>query len=175
MTDSYDAPTGSDLPPAPAPPPPPPAPASPPRTGGVPMAVRHLLSVVVAVVVAPIGLLVFDYGAEEYNIQRQVYLDQSHTGKGLVLIVVGAVLLLLVAALGRVSGLGPVVAGLLYGVAPFLWFHLDLSSFYSRARDLPSTHLWFGAAAYELPLAAVLLVGAGLAGRWARGSRDWVS
>jgi len=167
MTDSYDAPVAPGSPPPPAPPPAVPRPAAPPR-GGVPMAVRHVLSVVAAAVIAPIGLLVFDYGAEDYSIQRQVYLDQSHTGKGFVLIAVGAVLLLLVAALGRVSGLGPVVAGLLYGVAPFLWFHLDLSSFYSRSRDLPSTHLWFGAAAYEFPLVAALLIGAGLAGRWAR-------
>ncbi|GAA3804531.1 hypothetical protein [Nocardioides panacisoli] len=167
MTDSYDAPVAPGSPPPTAPPPAVPPLAAPARRG-VPMAVRHVLSVVVAVVVAPVALLVFDYGAEEYTVQRTAYFDEAHTGKGLVLVAVGALLLLLVAALGRVSGLGPVLAGLLYGVAPFLWFHLDVSSFYSTARDLPSTHLWFVAAVYEFPLVAALLIGAGLAGRWAR-------
>jgi hypothetical protein len=119
-------------------------------------------------VVTPAGLAVFDYGADDYARRVNVIGVQApDTVKDVALIGAACVLLLLVAVAARVSGLGPVLAGVLYGVAPFTWFVLDSASFLRASVRLPSTHLWFEGAPYELPLAATLLIGAGISGRWA--------
>lgn len=135
---------------------------------GVPMVLRHLVSLAVCLVVTPMALAVLDFGAGDYMRRVNVLIEVGgrDTIKDVALIGTACVLLLLVAACGRLSGLGPVVAGVLYGVLPFAWFILDTASFLRASVRLPSTHLWFEAAPYELPLAAALLIGAGIAGRW---------
>ncbi len=135
------------------------------------MALRHVVSAVVALGATPIGLLVFDYGAGKYSQERLAYFNSSGAWTELATMIVGAGILLVGAAAGRLSGLGPVLAGVVWGLFPFLWLAIDLPSFYDVIRDLPSTYIWFGAAAYEFPLVATLLIGAGLAGRW-RGQVD---
>ncbi|WP_460791751.1 hypothetical protein [Nocardioides maradonensis] len=138
------------------------------RWRDLPMGLRHLVSLGVCLVLTPVALAVLDYGADDYmrRVNVLVAIGRSDTIEDVALIGTACVLLLLVAACGRISGLGPVVAGVLYGVAPFAWFVLDNEGFLHAMVRLPSTHLWFEAAPYELPLAAVLLIGAGISGRW---------
>lgn len=163
------APFAPPPPPGQGPPAPFPPPVSPARTLGDSMVLRHVVGVVVALVLTPIGILVFDYGAGTYAQKRAVTLDGSGATRELVLMFVGALVLAAVAASARVSGLGPVVAGLLWGGLPFVWFLVDLRSFFEVTRDLPSSHYWFAVPTYLFPLVGALLVGSGLAGRW--GSR----
>ncbi|MCR1785121.1 hypothetical protein KVF89_21460 [Nocardioides carbamazepini] len=161
--------TASGAPFAPPPPPGqgPPSPfAQPARPLRESMVLRHVVGVVVALGLTPVGILVFDYGAGRYARERMVTLEDSGATGELVLMFVGALILAAVAASARVSGLGPVVAGLLWGGVPFVWFLADLPSFFDFAQDLPSNHYWFAVPTYLFPLVAALLVGSGLAGRW---------
>ena len=77
------------------------------------------------------------------------------------------------AAAGRISGLGPLLAGLVLGAGPCAWILLDHTSYVNRANDLPElwSHTSFGlvgAAVVLYPTVAGLLLGAALAGRWRR-------
>ncbi|HWU22532.1 MAG TPA: hypothetical protein VN088_13450 [Nocardioides sp.] len=134
----------------------------------LPMRMRHLISLGFCLLITPIALALLDFGADDYmrRVNVLIAVGSSDTVKDVALIGTACVLLVLVTACGRISGLGPVVAGVLYGVLPFAWFVIDNDGFLRTMVKLPSTHLWFEAAPYELPLAAVLLVGAGVAGRW---------
>lgn len=153
---------------APYAPPPPPAAFTPaPRTGRQSMVFRHLASLGIAFFVTPVGILLFDYGAGRYLRERAINFGEGTEGIGwLVLLFAGGLVLLMVALTGRISGLGPVVAGLLWGLVPLLWFVIDLTSFYDFSRDLPSTHFWFSNPPFLFGLVAPLLIGSGLAGRW---------
>lgn len=167
MTDAgsppYPAPPSYDFgPPEPFGPPAPGGPGSPRRRS---MVWRHLLGPVVALVATPVGLALVDYGADRYL--RDVYAFADSGWSAELLWLVGGALFLTVAALSaRLSGLGPVLAALVWAVAPFLWFVSDAGSFYDVSRDLPSTHFWFGYAPVEFPMLGALLLGAGIAGRW---------
>ncbi len=133
------------------------------------MVLRHLASAGFALVATPVGIAVFDYGAGQYLRDRVVRLDDS-TGPGhLLLMVLGALILLAVAASGRVSGVGPVLAAFVWGAVPLLWFMVDFASFFDVSRDLSSTHFWFANPPFLFGLVAAMLAGAGIAGRW-RGS-----
>lgn len=128
---------------------------------------RHLISVAIAFVATPVGIVMFDYGAGKYLRERAITFGDGTEGIGwLVLLFAGGFVLMIVALTGRISGLGPVVAGLLWGLAPLLWFVIDLGSFYEFSRDLPSTHFWFANPPFLFGLVAPLLIGSGLVGRW---------
>lgn len=139
-------------------------PPRPPRRSS--MALRHLASVAVALVLTPVGILVFDHGAGTYLDEWFRNFETSAVSGELLLMVLGVLILVAVAACGRLSGLGPVLAGVVWGVVPFVWFLVDLRSFTDFAQDLPSTYLWFRSPTYLFPLVAAMLLGAGLAGRW---------
>lgn len=129
------------------------------------MAWRHVVGPLIALVATPVGLALLDYGAAEYA--RETYFAaESGWSPELLWLVAGGLVLTAVAASTRLSGLGPVLAALVWTVVPFLWFVVDISSFYDVLSDLPSTHLWFNYAPLEFPLAGALLLGAGIGGRW---------
>lgn len=159
--------TDSGAPYAPPPPSSGPAPFVPPPSGRrTSMVLRHLMSAVVALVLTPVGVLVFDHGAGSYRQELARTLDSSEGGSELLQMVAGALILLAVVACARLSGLGPVLAGLVWGLLPFVWYLVDVPSFFDFTRDLPSTYFWFSLPEYLFPLVAVMLVGAGLVGRW---------
>ena len=89
---------------------------------------------------------------------------------GVVFMVVGLALLLLVAGCGRVSGLGPVLAGAVWGVVPALAHELTPDLFLEISGQFDEIYgdwvVEFGLAVF--PLVAALLIGAGIAGRWSR-------
>lgn len=167
MTDAgpppYPAPPSHDFgPPAPFGSPGPGSPGSPRRRS---MAWRHIVGPMVALVATPIGLALVDYGAGRY-VQDLYRLADSGWSAELFWIFAGGLFLLVAAASARLSGLGPILAALVWAVVPFLWFVIDARSFYEFCQDLPSTHLWFNYAPIEFPLLGALLMGAGIGGRW---------
>lgn len=130
-----------------------------------PMLWRHLVGPLVALVATPVGLALVDYGADRYNRETFVTLETGWSAE-LLWLVAGGLLLAVAAASARLSGLGPLLAALVWAFVPFAWFVFDRGSFFDLASDLPSTHLWFGYAPIEFPLVGALLLGAGIGGRW---------
>jgi hypothetical protein len=136
---------------------------------------RHLGSVVLSFV-ATIGAYgALDYGFYRANVAASTNgLDGTRLGDSTMIALGAAAACLLVAALaGRISGLGPLLAGLVLGAAPAAWVFLDWGSYVSRLDDVPELweHTTFGLAyvAFAVfPVTAGLLIGAGLTGRWRR-------
>lgn len=135
---------------------------------------RHLGSVLLSFV-AVLGA----YGALDYGFYRANTAASTGelTGRlpDATLIAFGAVAgcLLLAAAAARISGLGPLLAGLVLGAAPAAWVLLDFPSYLSRLDDLPEVwdHTTFGlsyVAFAVYPVVAGLMFGAAVAGRWRR-------
>ncbi|NHA00898.1 hypothetical protein G5V59_15860 [Nocardioides sp. W3-2-3] len=137
--------------------------AAPPRRR--PMLWRHLLGPLVALTATPLGLVLVDYGAGQYLLDVYRALEPGWSAD-LLWLVAGGLVLTVAALSARISGLGPVLAALVWGVVPFVWYVSEPGAFYRFARDLPSTHPWFSSAPVELPLLGALLLGAGIAGRW---------
>ncbi len=139
-----------------------PGPGSPRRRS---MVWRHVVGPLVALVATPIGLALVDYGAGQYVQDVYRYADSGWSAE-LLWIFAGGLFLAVAAASTRLSGLGPVLAALVWAVVPFLWFVLDAGGFFELSQDLPSTHFWFNYAPIEFPLLGALLLGAGVGGRW---------
>ncbi len=130
-----------------------------------PMVWRHVVGPLVALTATPLGLVLVDYGAGQYLQDVYRFVDSGWSAD-LLWLFAGGLALMVAALSARLSGLGPVLAALVWGVAPFLWFVADKGGFYQLSRDLPSTHPWFSYAPVEFPLIGALLLGAGIAGRW---------
>lgn len=135
---------------------------------------RHMASVVLSF----LGVL-GAYGAVDYGFYRAlgpgltVYQGGELSDKAMIACAVAAGCLFVAAAAGRISGLGPLVAGLVLGAGPCAWIVLDHASYVSRANDLPEmwNHTSFGlvgAAVVLYPTVTGLLLGAALTGRWRR-------
>jgi hypothetical protein len=142
------------------------APYDEPSPGG---ALRRVLSAVVCLLLTPIGIAAMTYGVDRYwhlTIQ-QVGAERDH--RGLVAIGLGACLLLIVAWLGAVSPIGPMLGGLVWGIAPAVLYLLDPRGTAREVSDLgfipdsalSGAVLWLGHGAFLM--LGVLLVGAGLA------------
>jgi hypothetical protein len=119
------------------------------------------------------------YGALDYGYYRALGPDLTAYQGGelsdqvLIACAVAAGCLFVAAAAGRISGLGPLLAGLVLGAGPCAWIVLDRASYIARADDIPEmwNHTSFGlvgAAVVLYPAVAGLLVGAAVAGRWRR-------
>jgi hypothetical protein len=135
---------------------------------------RHVASVLLSF----LGVL-GAYGAVDYSFYRAlgpdltVYQGGELSDKTMIACAVAAGCVFLAAAAARISGLGPLLAGLVLGAGPCAWIALDHASYVARANDLPElwNHTSFGlvgAAVVLYPILAGLLLGAAVAGRWRR-------
>jgi hypothetical protein len=135
---------------------------------------RHLGSVLLSF----LGVL-GAYGAVDYGFYRAlgpdltVYQGGELSDKAMIACAVAAGCLFLAGLAGRISGLGPLLAGLVLGAGPCAWIVLDHASYVDRANDIPEmwNHTSFGlvgAAVVLYPAVAGLLLGAAVAGRWRR-------
>jgi hypothetical protein len=135
---------------------------------------RHLASVVIAF----LGVL-GAYGAVDYAFYRTLgtgltaYQGGELSDHAMIAGAIATGCLLVAAAAGRISGLGPLVAGLVLGAGPGAWIVLDHASYVDRANDIPEiwSHTSFGlvgAAVVLYPSVAGLLIGAAVAGKWRR-------
>ena len=119
------------------------------------------------------------YGAVDYGFYRTlgtdltVYQGGEISDKAMIAFAIAAGCLFVAAAAGRISGLGPLLAGLVLGAGPSAWIVLDNASYVARANDIPEmwNHTSFGlvgAAVVLYPTAAGVMLGAAVAGRWRR-------
>ena len=119
------------------------------------------------------------YGAVDYGFYRTlgtdltVYQGGEISDQAMIACAIAAGCLFVAAAAGRISGLGPLLAGLVLGAGPCAWIVLDHASYVARANDIPEmwNHTSFGlvgAAVVLFPTAAGVLLGAAVAGRWRR-------
>jgi hypothetical protein len=132
-----------------------------------------LSSVLLSLVLTPLGLVALDYSISEGWGRGVTTLDNARVPvPALVALGVGAVLLLVVAGLSRMSGLGPLLAGLVWGAAPAVGFALVPVTTARRMVDLPDPYdqFLFGLTAQSMvfPAVGAVLIGAGLLGRWRR-------
>ena len=135
---------------------------------------RHLGSVVLSFLGVLGAYSAFDYGFWRANIEAQVNLsDEVLPDRTMISLCVAGLCLLIAAGAGRISGLGPLLAGLILGAAPSAWVFLDYGSFVRRLDDVPEAwdQTTFGISVVSFavfPGVAGLLLGAALAGRWRR-------
>jgi hypothetical protein len=135
---------------------------------------RHATSVVLSFA----GVLV-GYGALDFGFFRasRHFLVEANSGRipdeTAIALGVAALGFLVATAAGRISALGPLLAGLVLGVAPSVWVYLDYGSYVRRLDDFPE--LWdnttfglSGLAFAIFPAVAGLMLGAAAAGRWRR-------
>lgn len=147
--------------------------ADPPGVG----VLRHLGSLVLAVVLVPMAVLLLDQGWVRFQ-RAGVAMASDDVGVLPRVLLVGGALVLLVAVLAaRLSGLGPLVVGLGCGVlgvwalaAPtgYLRTVLDLLRPLPSSQGFPWGYGLLSSGALLFPLLAAVLVGAGVAGRWHR-------
>jgi hypothetical protein len=153
-----------------------PAPEAPRRGRGLGLN-RHLGSVLLSFLAVLGAYGALDYGFYRAYTSAQAPLDQGAlSDRTMIALGAAALCLLVAAAAGRISGLGPLLAGLVLGAAPAAWVFLDFSSYVSRLDDVPEMweHTTFGlsyVAFAVYPVVAGLLVGAAFAGRWRRPAR----
>ncbi len=136
----------------------------------------HFFSVVICAVLVPVAMVPIDYAFSHgwlVGVQRG---GGSLGTESAVAVVVGVVLLLLAAWTSRLSGLGPLLAGLVYGGIPTVLVLVDPARILAAPSQVPGAlDLYEGigtglvtSASVAFPLLAALLVGAGLGGRWWR-------
>lgn len=136
---------------------------------------RHLSSIVVSLL-AVLGA----YGALDYGFYRTlgegltVYQGGEVSDRAMIALGAAAACMFLAALAGRISGLGPLVAGLVLGAGPCAWIVLDRASYVARLNDVPNiwgSNTTFGlvsAGVVIYPVVAGLLLGAAVAGTWRR-------
>jgi hypothetical protein len=131
-----------------------------------------VISALGGVLLTPLALGMVIYGGS--RLQR-VYAQAFSVGEdplGLVMLLFGALLLLGVALLGALSGLGPVIGGLVWGVLPGLTALVGSTDLLSLMYDIGGRELGVGLVTWlvmgSLLGSGVLLVGAGLVGTLTR-------
>ena len=136
---------------------------------------RHLTSLVLSFL-GVIGA----YGALDYGYYHSlgqdltVYQGGEVSHRAIIAFGVAAACMFIAALSGRISGLGPLLAGLVLGAGPCAWIVLDHASYVDRINDIPNVwgdHTTFGLVAAGVviyPIVAGLLLGAAVAGKWRR-------
>ncbi len=97
---------------------------------------RHALCAIVGLIVAPVAIGLIAYGGARY---QDVVLKPAieYDLRGVAALGGGAFLLLLVACSGALSPLGPLLSGLVWGVAPAVFFLVAPEDTVDRIGDLP--------------------------------------
>ncbi|WP_236004816.1 hypothetical protein [Amycolatopsis pittospori] len=135
-------------------------------------AVPRVISALGGVLLTPVALgLVIYAGSRLQRMFAQAYTVGDDL-LGLFLLLLGGVLLLGVALLGALSGLGPVIGGLMWGVLPGLTVFLSPRDFLGLMYDVGGRELGVGVVTWMVMGALMgsgfLLIGAGLVGTLAR-------
>ena len=139
---------------------------------------RHMTSVLLALVLVPAAYVLLDYTFLQALGESGSLLEEGQTRYPTEVIVtmgIAVACFFAAAATGRISALGPLVAGLVWGAAPTVWVLLDFASYNETVGDLPNLYDDFGFGLFAagflvFPAVAGLLLGTAVAGRW-RGSR----
>ena len=135
----------------------------------MPWSKRRRISIIGSVVLALLGFGCVMSGVSLYY--RHPDSASAAIGNGLHLL--GALMLLAAAAAGRIAGNGPLVAGILSGLLGLVslfsprtvWSLADVFGIHELSYSV------LGYSSVLLPTAGMLLIGAGIAGRWNRDAR----
>lgn len=137
---------------------------------------RHMTGVLLALLLVPAAYVLVDHSFYLAVRDSGTLLEAGRLSDMVIMtMTIAAACFFAAAATGRISALGPLVAGLVWGAAPAVWVMLDFASYAERVRDLPNLYDDFGLGLFTagfalFPAVAGLLLGAAVAGRW-RGSR----
>lgn len=135
-------------------------------------AVPRVISGLGGFLLTPVALGVTIYGGTLLQRGFSRSLSISEDPLGIILLFLGGLLLLGVAFLGALSGLGPVLGGLVWGVLPGVGFLLSPRDVMSVIYDVGGSGLGVGLVTWLVMGALVgsgfLLIGAGLAGTLSR-------
>jgi len=98
---------------------------------------RHFASAIVCLIVVPAAIGLLAYGGARY---QDVVLKPAieHDVRGLAALAGGAFLLLLVACSGALSPVGPLLSGLVWGLAPAVLFLVAPEDTIDRVDDIPA-------------------------------------
>jgi hypothetical protein len=125
---------------------------------------RHIASAIVCLIVVPAAIGLLAYGGARY---QDVVLRPAieHDVRGVAALAGGAFLLLLVACSGALSPLGPLLSGLVWGLAPAVLFLIAPEDTLDRVDDIPeiSSRIEAGLAVW-LTFGGFLAVGVALFG-----------
>lgn len=128
-------------------------------------ALRHLASALICLVLTPIGIAAMAYGAERYWRLTLEQVGAERDVRGLVALGAGAGVLVIVAWLGALSPVGPLLSGVVWGLVPTGLYLVYPSETVREVSDLPVfADLALAGAVTWLQHAAFLLVGALLVG-----------
>jgi hypothetical protein len=98
---------------------------------------RHIACAIVSLIVVPAAIGLLAYGGARY---QDVVIKPAieHDVRGLAALAGGAFLLLLVACSGALSPLGPLLSGLVWGLAPAVLFVMAPEDTVDRVDDIPA-------------------------------------
>lgn len=136
-------------------------------------AARHVVSLLAGLILPPLAYVGFDWAFGRYWIDINRFVDGSDRALWPFAVIAGGALLLLVtAALGRLSPVGPFVAALLYGVAPTVAVVLARDEIFRAGNEVRGWSFTYDWALTNVPFygiilfpaVAALLIGTAIAG-----------
>ncbi|MFC9252738.1 hypothetical protein ACFWMR_16740 [Amycolatopsis thailandensis] len=137
--------------------------------------VRRVLSGAGGLILTPVALGLLSWGGLRQQMLIQATLSTQRDVLGISLLVGGGILLLAVGLLGALSATGPILGGLVWGVAPGLAAAAVPEWGFRLMKYLPQNDVTYGVTSWlfigGLLGTGFLLIGAGLASRLARRRR----
>ncbi|KZB82175.1 hypothetical protein [Amycolatopsis regifaucium] len=137
--------------------------------------VRRVLSGAGGLILTPVALGLLAWGGLRQQMLVQATLSTQRDVFGIGLLVGGGILLLAVGLLGALSATGPIVGGLVWGVAPGVAAAAVPEWGFRLVKYLPQNDVTYGVTSWlfigGLLGTGLLLIGAGLAARLARRRR----
>jgi hypothetical protein len=136
----------------------------------------HVVSALGGLVLTPVALGLLSWGGLRQQQLIQATLSTNRDPLGIALLAGGAILLLVVAALGALSAVGPILGGLLYGVLPGVAAMAMPEWGFRLVNMMPKSDIAYGVMDFlfigGLLGVGFLLVGSGLANALVRRRRE---
>ena len=136
----------------------------------------HVVSALGGLVLTPVALGLLSWGGLRQQQLIQATLSTNRDAPGIALLAGGAILLLLVASLAALSGVGPILGGLIYGVLPGVAAMAVPEWGFKLVNLMPKSDIAYGVMDFlfigGLLGVGFLLVGTGLAAALVRRRRE---
>ncbi|MEV5714129.1 hypothetical protein AB0L41_09540 [Amycolatopsis mediterranei] len=136
----------------------------------------HVVSALGGLVLTPVALGLLSWGGLRQQQLIQATLSTNRDPLGIALLAGGAILLLVVAALGALSAVGPILGGLIYGVLPGVAAMAVPEWGFRLVNLMPKSDIAYGVMDFlfigGLLGVGFLLVGSGLANALVRRRRE---
>jgi hypothetical protein len=138
--------------------------------------VAHLVSALGGLLLTPVALGLLSWGGLRQQQLIQATLSTNRDPLGIALLAGGAILLLVVASLGALSAVGPILGGLIYGVLPGVAAMAVPDWGFRLVNLMPKSDIAYGVMDFlfigGLLGVGFLLVGSGLANALVRRRRE---